>query len=185
MDPLGNMLAWSTDLTKDVWQRDPLLSASGGVADPFGGTQACRLVNNGQVPQAITQSVGANGGYQYTFSVYASAPSPETITLVQQSGSVVNRVAVPIDGMWVRCMASARLNSTSELAIFGVELQPGSTVVLAAPQAEAQPRAGAYVPSFNKGSVYPGTRFLEDALEMTSSAPEQYSCIVRLRSAGV
>ncbi len=185
IDPLGNTLAWSTDLTNNVWQAGPGLSVTAGLADPFGGTQAYRFVNQAQAAQAVTQSVSAPGSYLYTLSVYASSPSPETITLLQQSGSAVNRVVCSVGPEWTRFTATAQLGSSSQLVIFGVELQPGATVVLAAPQAEPQPRAGAYAPTYEQSAVYPNTRFMEDGLETTLAAPEQYSCVVRLRSAGV
>lgn len=184
VDPLGNILAWSTDLTQSVWQRDPALAIASGQADPFGGNEACRFVNNAQVAQSVSQSVGVPSGHLYTFSVYASSPSSETITLVHQSGSSTSRVVCPIGGQWTRCVASARLTSSSELVSFGVELEPGATVVLAGAQAEAQPRAGAYIRSFSKGAVYAHTRFADDGLETVSTAPDQYSCTVRLRSTG-
>jgi hypothetical protein len=184
VDPLGNMLAWSTDLTQSVWQRGPGLAATGGMTDPFRGNQACRLVNEAQAPQDISQSVAAPGTYQYTFSIYGCAPTPETIALTVQSGAAISRLSVPLSGQWTRLVAMAQLSSCSNLVIFGVELEAGATVMLAAPQAEAQPSAGVYLPSFSMGAVYPKTRFLDDGLEMTSSAPDQYSSVVKLRSAG-
>ena len=47
VDPAGNLLAWSEDLTNAVWQPGPLLAVTGGVADPLGGTQRFSLVNSG------------------------------------------------------------------------------------------------------------------------------------------
>src|ERR1039457_3738684 len=47
LDPAGNLLAWSDQLDNAMWQKDPLLSLTGGVADPLGGTLAWRLNNSG------------------------------------------------------------------------------------------------------------------------------------------
>lgn len=185
VDPLGNMLAWSTDLMQSVWHRDPGLAATGGLADPFGGTGGCRVVNGAPAAQTISQSTAGPGSYGYTFSVYGCAPSPETITLIVDSGGAARRFPVAVSGQWTRFMAHAEAVAGEGPAVFGVELAPGATVILAGPQAEAQPGAGAYLPSFSTGAVYPKTRFLEDGLEVTSTAPDQYACVVRLRSAGV
>jgi hypothetical protein len=38
LDPVDNLLAWSEQQNQPVWQADPLLTLTGGVADPMGGT---------------------------------------------------------------------------------------------------------------------------------------------------
>src|SRR5271169_2060386 len=38
LDPAGNLLAASDDLNQAAWQKDPMLSLTGSVSDPLGGT---------------------------------------------------------------------------------------------------------------------------------------------------
>lgn len=52
VDPAGNLLAWSEDLTNSVWQAGPFLAVTGGVTDPLGGTQGFNLVNSGAAAKA-------------------------------------------------------------------------------------------------------------------------------------
>src|ERR1035437_3421825 len=40
LDPVGNLLAWSGQLDHAAWQKDPLLSLTGGVTRPRGGGPA-------------------------------------------------------------------------------------------------------------------------------------------------
>src|SRR5205823_3406254 len=70
LDPTGNLLAWSGTLTADVWQTDPLLVLTDGVADPLEETEAWHLSNLGGAAQSIGQTIEAPGGYSYCFSVY-------------------------------------------------------------------------------------------------------------------
>src|SRR4051794_32779101 len=54
LDPTGNLLAFSEQLDDNVWQRDPLLSTSSGIADPKGGTAAWQLRNQGGGDQRVS-----------------------------------------------------------------------------------------------------------------------------------
>ena len=45
LDPADNLLAWSEQQNQAVWQADPLLTLTGGVADPMGGTAAFQVSN--------------------------------------------------------------------------------------------------------------------------------------------
>src|SRR5436190_16278849 len=73
LDPTGNLLAWSGKLDTDVWQKDPLLVLTSGVADPAGSTRAWHLSNSGGAGQKVAQTIAVPGGYLYCFSVYARA----------------------------------------------------------------------------------------------------------------
>src|ERR1035441_8222826 len=73
LDPAGNLLAWSDQLDNAVWQKDPLLSLTGGVADPLGGTLAWRLNNSGGAVQGVGQTLAAPGEYLYCLSAYVRA----------------------------------------------------------------------------------------------------------------
>ncbi len=69
LDPTANLLAWSDQLTNGVWQLDPLLTLTGGVADPAGGTLAWKLLNIGAAAQGISQTLQSPAGYLYCLSV--------------------------------------------------------------------------------------------------------------------
>lgn len=185
IDPLSNMLMWSSDLTQTVWARDPGLTITANELDPLGGSLAFRIVNTVQVPQRLTQAVGAPGSFQYCSSLYGRSTSPEAIRLVQSSGSQVQTMSFGLGSQWQRYSMPARLTATEETVTFGLELDPGATVSVFGPQAEAQPQSGAYRATFGQGGVYPNTRFASDSLDLVCPDPEQYSCALRLRSTGV
>src|SRR5579862_4638260 len=45
LDPIDNLLAWSEQLNQPVWQANSLLTITGDVADPSGGTAAYQISN--------------------------------------------------------------------------------------------------------------------------------------------
>src|SRR3984957_20145902 len=65
LDPAGNLLAWSEDLTNAVWSPGPLLTTTGGVGDPFGGTNAFQLTNSGAGAQNVSQTLNVPTGYVF------------------------------------------------------------------------------------------------------------------------
>ena len=185
LDPLANLLMWSTDLTQSVWSRDPGLTITANQPDPMGGSLAFRAVNNAQVPQSLMQVVGVPGSYHYCSSLYACSSSLETLKLVQTSGSQTQAASFELGSLWQRYSLPVQLTASDETVAFGFVLDPGATVLVFGPQAEAQPQSGAYRATFEQGGVYPNTRFAVDALDLLCPDPDQYSCTVRLRSAGV
>ncbi len=82
LDPAGNLLAWSEDLTNAVWEAGPFLASAGGVTDPLGGTRAFHLTNSGEGAQSVTQTLNVPTGYIYSLSVYVQAAQPTTVTLL-------------------------------------------------------------------------------------------------------
>jgi hypothetical protein len=83
-----NFFTWSTDVTNAAWivVAQPL-TKTGGQADPFGGTVACKLtdsVNTGTF--RISQSLGSNPkGAFVTFSVYAKQGTKRWIELADST----------------------------------------------------------------------------------------------------
>src|SRR5450759_2840394 len=63
LDPAGNLLAWSDQLDNAAWQKCPLVSLTGDIADPRVGTAAGRLSNGGGAEQAASQTLAAPGEY--------------------------------------------------------------------------------------------------------------------------
>src|SRR5579883_142731 len=82
LDPTANLLAWSDQLTNDVWTADPFAGLAGGVADPLGGNNGWTLSNSGAAPQGIYQTLNAPGGYTYCLSVYLGSVAAAGAILV-------------------------------------------------------------------------------------------------------
>ncbi|MEO8660914.1 MAG: hypothetical protein ABI693_20755 [Bryobacteraceae bacterium] len=184
LDPASNLLAWSSGLSHTAWQQGGGLRVTEGVADPLGGTGACSITNSFQAPQRLLQSIAGPGCFQYCLSLYACAPAADTVTLVHRSGSEEAQVELVVGNQWQRFTLSSQLTSSAENVEFGIELQPGTTVLVYGIQAEAQPQAGAYRETRGQSGVYPNARFTSDSFEVLATDPEQYACAIAIRSRG-
>lgn len=174
VDPAGNLLAWSEDLTNSAWQPDPLLTVTGGIADPLGGKQGFNLSNSGAAAQGVSQTLNVPGGYVYSLSVYAQANAAALVTL-----SIGNqRKNVAIGTSWTRVTFTASGDSTASSVAFAIQCAPGAIAIFG-PQVEAQPAASSYKRS-STGGVYESARFQDDALPCTSTAPNQNSATVNI-----
>jgi hypothetical protein len=98
LDPTANLLAWSDQLTNDVWTADPFAGLTGGVADPLGGTNGWTLSNSGAAPQGVYQTLNVPGGYTYCLSVYVQSATPGTAILMLAG----NQTTVTVGSGWTR-----------------------------------------------------------------------------------
>jgi hypothetical protein len=110
LDPTANLLAWSDQLDNVAWTKAPLLTITGGVADPVGGTSAWHLSNSGAGPQSISQTLQAPGGYIYCSSLYGRCPQATTVTLFRGTD---------------RAERSLGADATAQSVEFGIELPAG------------------------------------------------------------
>lgn len=169
VDPAGNLLAWSEDLTNEVWQAAPFLAVTGGAADPLGGTNAFTLTNSGGATQGISQTLNAPGGYVYCLSVFVKTSQPVAVTL-----SIANQnQTIKAESAWSRFSFTANGDPSATSIVFSIQCAPGAVSVFG-PQVEAQPSASAYKKS-TAGGVYQNARFQGDSLRITSTAPNQNS----------
>jgi hypothetical protein len=175
LDPAGNLLEESGQLDAQVWQRDPLITLTGDVSDPAGGTAAWRASNSGGAGQSIGQTLQAPGDYQYCMSVFARSETPLTVGLSMGS---YRRDRV-ITSAWSRVTLSATGDAGANSVRFAVETPAGATVEIYGMQVEAQPGASVYRVS-SAGGVYTEARFREDVLSVTRTGCNQNSCTVNI-----
>lgn len=172
LDPIGNLLAWSEQQDEAIWQKDPLLSLIGGLADPFGGTAAFRLVNTAAATQVLRQTVDAPASLTYCLSLYARSDQGASVRLVRGSAADSRQTGT----QWTRLISSGGLSNGAEAIDFGIALDPGCTVDVFGFQVEAQVSASSYKKTADKGGVYPKARFRDDALTVTTIGPNRHSC---------
>ncbi len=182
LDPTANLIMWSEDWTKPVWNADALLQVTVGIADPFGGTSAMQITNTAQAEQRILQPVGGASWFQYCFSVYLRCDTASTVQLVTSTVGLESRSTIALGPTWTRAQKVGGLVSTQQGISFGVVLPAGVRIQAFGAQAEAQPAAGHYKKTTDQGGVYPKTRFEADSLSMSTEAPNQNSCAVNLVS---
>src|SRR5260370_34765793 len=122
LDPAGNLLAASDDLNQAAWQKDPLLSLTGSVNDPLGGTLAWRLTNSGGAEPALRQTVGAPGAYLYCLSAYVRAATASSVGLTI-GGQGTQR---PVTSEWKRVAWTSNGDAQATSGRFAVELIGGA-----------------------------------------------------------
>jgi hypothetical protein len=175
LDPMGNLLAWSNDLSDAVWDKAPLLSSTGGNADPAGGTNAWRMVNGGAGAQDLSQTVAAPGGYLYCFSVYAKSAAPATVTLLLGG----NRHDQILSTGWQRMACTGTGDAAASSVTFGVEFGAGAAVDLYGLQVEPQASPSLYMASTG-GGCYEAARLRDDALAFTTMDVNRHSATVNV-----
>ena len=182
LDPTDNLLAWSGDFTEKVWSVDPLLQLTSGAADPEGGQCAVVVLNAGQAPQRITQSIAGAGWFVYCFSIYLRADSACTARLIRSTASGEATQAVDVSQTWNRFVTAGALDGKDDGASFGIEIPAAVTVYAFGAQVEAQPSAGLYKPTLARCGVYAASRFDQDVLTGTADAVGQYSTTLVINS---
>lgn len=182
LDPTDNLLAWSGDLTQKVWSVDPLLQLTNGAADPQGGKCSVGILNAGQAPQRIMQSIPGAGWFLYCFSIYLRADSACAAKLIRSNASGEATQAVDLGQSWSRFVTAGALTGQDDGASFGVEIPPATTVYAFGAQVEAQASTGPYKPTLARCGVYTDSRFDQDVLTGTADAVGQYSTTLVINS---
>lgn len=164
VDPTANLLIDSVWPNKATWQRDPMLTATGG-------PDVWRLENTGDGAQSLWQEIAAPAGFVYCFSLYVRADITTVVRLTAGTLSCERTIS----GDWRRL----RVSGTVDVTRFGVELRPAAAVDVRGLQVEAQPgvstaRAGV------RGGVFERAHFAEDSLEVVATGVNRHSCTVKI-----
>lgn len=178
LDPTDNLLNWSEDLSQAEWQPGPLLTLSGGIADPLGGTSGWQAINTAQANQTILQTLAIPSAYQYCLSAYVQAAVPSSFSLVANSLQQ-QAIASPA---WTRVVFPFQSSAETESLAVGVSLPPGGSLCLFGVQLEAQAGAGGYKKTRDIAGVYPNSRFDQDLLTTTATGPDQFSTTLKIVS---
>lgn len=177
VDPLGNLLRWTEDLNKGVWQTGLLVVTA--VEDPTGGTGACRLTNGAQGVQRISQAVDAPTSYTYTFGVWAKSNSATSLRLGLDNGTSTISVDVAVQGEWECYSVSASGPDSGDSVRCFIEVPAATAVDVYGPQLDAQPDASEYRKATDKSGVHMA-RFDQDVLERRTFGPDNHSTRLRV-----
>jgi hypothetical protein len=178
-DPLGNLLGWSEALNQAVWQ-STLLQMSAGMPDPNGGTAATRLTNPTGTNLTLQQTINAPGWYFYCFSVYVRSQTGAEVSLVRQAGASTNSRSYAAQTAWTRIMLGGNMNTTAVSVAFGLTIPAGQSVDVFGFQADPQPTASPYKPSYSTGGVYTNAHFSSDTFAVTTPAPNHSQCTLNI-----
>lgn len=182
LDPFGNLLAWSEDLSAAAWTKDAGLTLTASAADPMGGTLATSVSNGAGADQSIAQTAGVPSWYRYCLSVYARSSTAGQVTLFATAGAESTRQSFATGTAWTRLTLAVHIQTQQDTAVFGATIPGGAAIELFGFQLEPQVGASSYKTTGAQSGVYPNASFLDDVLEMTSEAPGIFSCPVRIGS---
>ena len=180
LDPAGNLLRWSDDFGKTAWEKDSQLQLTNAVGDPRGGERGWRIRNSGSLSGRVKQTLQVPNWYRYCASIYARGGPGTSLTLFVETPSRTETMQPALRNQWERFSLSAAGHGQGECVSFGIELPPGSEVDVFGMQAEPQAAASGYRTTYSIGGVYPEARLLEDALTITTEAPNWHSCGLRV-----
>ena len=174
IDPTGNMLMNSANLTAGGWQLPSNISSVAKVADPAGGLQAVQLTNVGQAAQEIVQTVAVPSGYQYCFSAYVSGPQNGSIGLIRRGSAAEESSLSTIGPQWTRVSSSGRLSDSGTSMTVGLSLAAGQQISLYGPQLEAQVWLSRYCATGQAAGVYANAHWAVDQLPTVAEGPDLF-----------
>lgn len=175
IDPTDNMLQWSSDLTNPIWQSSSVISVQPNTADPFGGSAAFTITNNGQANQDFIQTAAVPAGYEYCFSVYLASVQPSTVLLLRNGSSAVQSMTASVSPTWQRIVSSGQLSDPGTIFTIGLSLLPGQQLLVYGPQLEAQIAPSLYRPTAQTSGVYPNSHWSVEQLPIVATAPDLFS----------
>ncbi|MBV9678564.1 MAG: hypothetical protein JO185_19670 [Acidobacteriaceae bacterium] len=183
IDPTGNMLASSTDLTNAVWQKSSLLQIQTDTADPLGGTTGQTITNYGQSAQELAQTLEVPANYQYCFSLYAAAVAQIPVTLFQRGPNTEQSKRMFLSSGWNRLTVSGRLNDSGSSMTVGASLDAGTQIKVFGMQLEAQISPSRYQPTTITGGVYANAHWAIEQFQITAEDINLYATTVSIETA--
>jgi hypothetical protein len=179
LDPTGNLLAFSEELSSAAWTCGASVELTAGVADPLGTTRATTLVNAGASAAGISQVLQVPGNFQYCLSAWVRSSAGSSVTLMAGSSTST----APASTVWSRvALAVSRGSSSATSVTFGLQVPAGGTGAVFGLQVEAQLAPSDYKMTGAGGDVYAQARFASDQLTVTAQGTDVYDAIIRIVS---
>jgi hypothetical protein len=183
IDPTDNMLRWSSDLSNSVWQSSALIKIQANTADPFGGSGAFTITNNGQANQDFSQTISVPASYQYCLSVYVASVQPASATLLRRGNLVTQSMTASVSQTWQRIVSTGRLTDSGTIFTVGLSLLPGQQLLVYGPQLEAQISPSSYHDTTQISGVYPNSHWSVEQLAIAATAPDLFSTAFTIETA--
>jgi hypothetical protein len=182
LDPAGNLLSWSEDLTKAVWQPDGALQISTSVADANGSERASRLTNASQAEQSIAQTVEVPGWLRYCFGVWVRSASRTRVALSLSNANGTIAAEQVAGEQWRLVSCSGELTGAAEDLACRFSIAAGGAVEVFGFQLSAQANADAYRRTHSQAGVYSNSHFLDDELKFTANGIDDHAVTLRVFS---
>jgi hypothetical protein len=184
IDPTENILLWSSDLSNAAWQTPSLINVRPGAIDPFGGSGAFIITNNGENNQELVQTLNVPSGYTYCFSLYITSSQPTWVTLLRRGSRSAQLVQASAGQTWSRALSTGQLNDPGTQLTVGFSLLAGQQIVVFGPQLEAQPAPSQYRPTAQTSGVHLNSHWAVEQLSIAATGPDLYSTAFTIETAG-
>ena len=185
LDPLGNLLRWTEDLSKPVWQSS-MMSAP-NIEDPDGGTRAWRITNAAQAGQDLGQAISAPGWFHYSFGVWVRSESTDAIELRITTGDGAIGAIRSVSRTWEPVSVSAQIAGNSEEVRCSIQIPAASAIEFYGPHFNAQRDVSGYRKNTSTSGIFMA-RFDQDEFEYLSNGPNDHStqiAVVTVREATI
>ncbi|MBC7925553.1 MAG: hypothetical protein H7039_07840 [Bryobacteraceae bacterium] len=174
LDPCGNLLANSEDLTTSAWALDGGLTTSAS-------DSTSTIINGAQAAQSFRQTVPVRGDYEYCGSALlrATAPGKVVLSLSNGNGSISSSTDVTTTGWTVAACLGSIAGDETEIT-FGVAVPAGLSLLVRGLQLEAQPGRSGYRRTTGNPGYHPQARFDQDELVFRADGIGNHSTTIRL-----
>jgi hypothetical protein len=175
MDPCGNLLCWSEDPTKEVWDADSLLQINAAEGQVI-------LTNTAQTTQSLRQTLQVPGWFHYCFSAFVKSGSASRVRLAIENGDGSIETDAEADTQWRRVFCSGSLGGAAEEISCRLQLEPGAVVEVRGLQMGPQPGVSSAKRTTERNGAFHETRFADDALVFGADGSDNHSTTIRLVS---
>lgn len=178
-DPLGNLLAQSSNLLSSVW-----IAPSGLTVAPFSDAAvagAFILTNPSSQPLTLTQTAGVAGPFETCFSVMSRWDGGAGISLTVSDGTTTQTRAFRA-GSWSRDHIAMRGGASSASRTAGIVVPAQTQVIVAAPQLEIASQPNAYVETGAQSGVFASAWLAQKQFDLKSPAPGAHSTTLHIES---
>ncbi len=178
-DPMGNLLAQSSNLQSSVWIAPSALTVA-----PFSDAEvagAFILTNPSSQPLTLTQSSGIAGPFETCFSVMSRWDGGAGISLSLSDGATARTLAFRA-GAWSRNHIVMRGGTSSASRTAGIVVPAQTQLIVAAPQLEIASQPNAYVETGAQSGVFASAWLAQKQFDLHSPAPGAHSTTLYIES---
>lgn len=168
VDPFGNLLAHSGDLTAAAWLGNAGLVMT-PYTDPVIGA-SWLLTNSSADPLEVSQTISLPATYATCWSAYLKTVGGDRPSLAIRAGVQIAN-ASPAGGGWSRVSVALRPSGNAESRTAAIVVPPRSQALLAQPMLENAFRPSAYAPSGAKNAVYANCQLAQSDFVWKVTAP--------------
>ncbi len=181
LDPVGNLVAFSQDLTQAIWAKDASVALTANISDPLGGANATRLTNGSAVSAGIGQVVNVPQGYRYCWSTWLRSASAGAATLSLQAGATVLAKPITVTSNWQRVLLSGvPLVGSGAGVMAAIKLPAGAAIEVYGLQLEGQLGPSDYKTTGALSGVFSKARFATDQLTSTAQSSDVFDATIRI-----